>query len=157
MNNKTALRLLCGLLAQLLLLTGCKGPTDSTVSTSLPEDFPLDGAITTGTEATTTTAGGTTTAATTAPATVIDKPITPVTKPGLPPAVPTPTSPPPQPETFPYDKLPVIHINTSNGSNDFATKYTREDKLQGRIDYTDATVSVKNCDAGYTMDTIPPR
>ena len=47
--------------------------------------------------------------------------------------------------------MPEIHINTADGSNSWATKYTRSDKLAGRIDYIDATVSTSMCDDEYII------
>lgn len=61
-------------------------------------------------------------------------------------------------ETFePYELvvpevMPRIDITTPDGDNSWATKYTREDKLNGLIDYTDATVSVTNCDEEYVLN-----
>ena len=42
--------------------------------------------------------------------------------------------------------MPAIYINTPDGSNYWATRYSRSDKLAGRIEYVDATVSTLNCD-----------
>ncbi len=43
------------------------------------------------------------------------------------------------------EPMPVVSITTGDGSNHFATAYVREDKLNGRIDYTDASISVSRC------------
>lgn len=40
------------------------------------------------------------------------------------------------------DEMPVITIAAASGGNQFATAYVREDKLQSRIDFVDATISV---------------
>ena len=45
------------------------------------------------------------------------------------------------PEKYSYypvisEKMPVIYIESLNGSLDFATQYRREDKMAGAIDYT---------------------
>ena len=49
------------------------------------------------------------------------------------------------------EQMPVIYINTPDGSNEWATKYVRNDKLAGNIDYVDATISTGNCDAEYEI------
>ena len=48
-------------------------------------------------------------------------------------------------------KMPAIHINTPDGSNEWATKYNRDSKLQGLIDYVDATVSVDAFEDGLSF------
>ncbi len=45
-----------------------------------------------------------------------------------------------------FEQMPTVEIITENGSNDFITRPTRNDKLAGNIDYVSATVSVKNSD-----------
>ena len=50
--------------------------------------------------------------------------------------------------------IPAIYINTANGDNSWATIYDREDKINGLVDYENATVSVKNCEAGYKMADV---
>ena len=50
--------------------------------------------------------------------------------------------------------MPVIHINTENSSNSWATSYNRNDKLTGRIDYVDATISVDSCDEEYKLKNV---
>ena len=47
--------------------------------------------------------------------------------------------------------LPAIHINTPDAKNEWATKYNRDSKLQGLIEYTDATVSVDAWEDGYKI------
>ena len=42
--------------------------------------------------------------------------------------------------------MPVISISPDSGCSDFATAWVREDKLQGRIDYVDATITVSDGD-----------
>ena len=51
-------------------------------------------------------------------------------------------------------QLPAIHIDTADGSYEFAQKPVREDKLPGGpgIEYVAASVSVSNCDAEYVID-----
>lgn len=53
------------------------------------------------------------------------------------------------------EQMPVINIVTNDGSFDFVTNYKREDKMQGLIDYVDATVSIGNCDDELVLDSIP--
>ncbi|MBQ7323040.1 MAG: CotH kinase family protein [Clostridia bacterium] len=50
--------------------------------------------------------------------------------------------------------MPSIRINTADGKNTWATQYNRNDKLQDRIDYVDATVSVNNCETEYQMSDV---
>lgn len=50
--------------------------------------------------------------------------------------------------------MPIIHINTDDGSSSFATDPRREDKMQGLIDYVGATVSVDNCDEKYILSNV---
>lgn len=50
--------------------------------------------------------------------------------------------------------LPVIHINTPNSNRSWATKYDRESKLAGLIDYVDATVSTESCDESHVMTDV---
>ena len=52
------------------------------------------------------------------------------------------------------ETMPVIHINTANGSNSWATKYNRNDKLAGKIEYVDATISVEECEEEYELTDI---
>ena len=52
------------------------------------------------------------------------------------------------------ETMPAIYINTTDGSNLWATQYNRNDKLAGRIDYVDATVSVNECDEDYAMTDV---
>lgn len=49
------------------------------------------------------------------------------------------------------ETMPEIHITTEDGDNSWATRYDREDKLAGLIEYTDARISVKACDAAYAL------
>ena len=49
------------------------------------------------------------------------------------------------------DVMPTISINTPDGDNSWATKYKRDDKLNDRIDYVDATVSVSDCEEEYQI------
>ncbi len=63
------------------------------------------------------------------------------------------------PEKYSYypvisEKMPVIYIESLNGSLDFATQYRREDKMAGAIDYTDALISVGNCDEEYILEDV---
>ena len=50
--------------------------------------------------------------------------------------------------------MPEIHINTEDGSNVWATKYSRSDKLAGRIDYVNATVSTFMCDDEFIITDL---
>ncbi len=50
------------------------------------------------------------------------------------------------------ENMPVLYINTADGSNLFATKFSRSDKLLDLIDYVDATVSVKNSDDEFEIN-----
>lgn len=50
--------------------------------------------------------------------------------------------------------MPVIHINTEDGKNDWATMYNRNDKLAGNIEYVDATVSVSDCEEEYILSSL---
>ena len=43
------------------------------------------------------------------------------------------------------DVIPRIDVTTADGSNEFATKYDRNDKLAGKIDYVDSTITTSNC------------
>ena len=52
------------------------------------------------------------------------------------------------------NNMPVIHINTEDGSNEWATKYGKSDKTAGNIDYVDATISVNNCEEDYEMTDV---
>ncbi len=47
------------------------------------------------------------------------------------------------------ERMPAIHINTADGSNEWATRHSRWSKLMGLIDYTDATVSTADCEEQY--------
>ncbi len=50
------------------------------------------------------------------------------------------------------DEMPVININTADGSSDFVTQYVLDHKLQGLIDYVDATITVNHCDEQYVIE-----
>ncbi len=52
------------------------------------------------------------------------------------------------------ETMPTIYINTENGDNSWATKYNRNDKLAGNIDYVNATVSVSDCEEEYVLSNI---
>ena len=52
------------------------------------------------------------------------------------------------------ETMPQIHINTEDGSNTWATKYKRSDKMAGRIDYVSATVTVSECEEDYQLTDI---
>lgn len=52
------------------------------------------------------------------------------------------------------EQMPVIRINTADKSNDFATKYNRDNKTRGEIDYVSGTVSVENCDEEFKLTDI---
>ena len=50
--------------------------------------------------------------------------------------------------------MATVYINTTDGSNDWVTKYSQADKIAGNIDYVDATVSVSDCEDEYLMDDV---
>ena len=50
--------------------------------------------------------------------------------------------------------MPAIYINTSDGDNSWVTKYGQQDKINGNIDYVDATISVGNCEEEYEMTDV---
>ena len=52
------------------------------------------------------------------------------------------------------EEMPAIYINTPDGSNEWVTKYNRNDKINGLIKYEKATVSTGNCDDGYVMTDV---
>ncbi|MBQ3067066.1 MAG: CotH kinase family protein [Clostridia bacterium] len=53
------------------------------------------------------------------------------------------------------EQMPRIDINSHSGSNEWATKYNRQDKIDGKVDYVDADVSVSNCDPDWALtDTL---
>lgn len=58
---------------------------------------------------------------------------------------------PSDPEEQQPSVMPQIHITTGDGKNTWATKYTRADKLAGRIDYVDAVVNVTETDGEHTV------
>ena len=39
-------------------------------------------------------------------------------------------------------------------NHDFATKYDRNDKLAGKIDYVGCTITTSNCDEEYILDNV---
>ncbi len=49
-------------------------------------------------------------------------------------------------------KMPSIHISTADGSNDWATKYTRGSKLAGLIDYVNATITTAHCESEQVLN-----
>ena len=50
--------------------------------------------------------------------------------------------------------MPIIHINTKDGLNAFATQFRREDKMAGLIDYVDATIAVTECEDEFAFSDI---
>ena len=50
--------------------------------------------------------------------------------------------------------MPVIHINTEDGNNNWATMYNRNDKLAGSIEYVNASVSVTDCEEEYILSNV---
>ena len=50
--------------------------------------------------------------------------------------------------------MPRIDVTTADGSNEFATKYNRNDKLAGKIDYVDCTITTSNCDEDYILNEV---
>ncbi|MBR7100451.1 MAG: hypothetical protein IKC91_04780 [Clostridia bacterium] len=51
--------------------------------------------------------------------------------------------------------MPAVRINTPTDSdNTWATAYNRNDKLQDRIDYVDATITVNNCEEDYKLTDV---
>ena len=51
-------------------------------------------------------------------------------------------------------QMPAIYINTPDGDNSWVTKYNRNDKVNDRIEYVDATVSTGNCDTEYAITDV---
>lgn len=51
-------------------------------------------------------------------------------------------------------KMPKISVTTPDGSNEFATKYNRNDKLAGLIDYVDCTITTSNCEDDYLLQDV---
>ena len=49
------------------------------------------------------------------------------------------------------ETMPRIQINTSDGDSSFATKYGMQDKIEGKVDYVDCTISVDKCDEEYVI------
>lgn len=47
-------------------------------------------------------------------------------------------------------QMPAVRINTTDGSNDFATKYDKSTKDQ--IEYVEATIVVDNCETAYELE-----
>ena len=52
------------------------------------------------------------------------------------------------------EKMAAIYINTTDGSNLWATRYNRNDKLADRIKYVDATVSTDSCEEEYKLTDV---
>ena len=52
------------------------------------------------------------------------------------------------------EKMPKISVKTTDGSNEFATKYNRNDKLAGLIDYVDCTITTSNCEDDYLLQDV---
>lgn len=52
------------------------------------------------------------------------------------------------------DDMPIISINTADGSNSFVTDFGREDKLQGRIEYVDALITVNSGDENFDFSGV---
>ena len=52
------------------------------------------------------------------------------------------------------DNMPIISINTADGSNSFVTDFGREEKLQGLIDYVDATITVNSGDENFDFSGV---
>ena len=52
------------------------------------------------------------------------------------------------------DDMPIISINTADGSNSFVTDYGRDEKLQGLIDYVDAFISVNSGDEKFDFSDV---
>ncbi len=52
------------------------------------------------------------------------------------------------------DEMPIIRINTDDGSNAFATNYNRDNKVRGEIDYVSGNVSIENCEEEYILTDI---
>ena len=49
------------------------------------------------------------------------------------------------------EKLPEIHITTADKENTWATRYKRQDKLMGQIEYTSALIDVTDCEEEYRI------
>lgn len=52
------------------------------------------------------------------------------------------------------EQMPKISVTTEDGSNDFATKYNRNDKLNGLIDYVDCKITTSNCEDDYILEDV---
>lgn len=52
------------------------------------------------------------------------------------------------------DEMPVIRIDTDDGSNAFATDYNRDNKVRGEIEYVTGKVSVENCEEKYLLKDV---
>lgn len=52
------------------------------------------------------------------------------------------------------ETMPQVHINTADGSNSWATRYNRNDKLSGNIEYVNATVSITECENEYELTDL---
>lgn len=54
-------------------------------------------------------------------------------------------------DVFEAGVMPRIDITTPDGDSGFATDYVRNDKLAGKIEYVDASVSVSGCEPQYAL------
>lgn len=52
------------------------------------------------------------------------------------------------------DNMPIISINTVDGSNSFVTDYGRNEKLQGLIKYVDALITVNSGDENFDFSDV---
>ena len=51
-------------------------------------------------------------------------------------------------------EMPIVYINTADGSNDFITVPNQNSKLNGEIEYVDATISIKDSDGSFALEDI---
>lgn len=49
------------------------------------------------------------------------------------------------------ETMPRIQINTPDGDSSFATKYGMQDKIEGKVDYVDCTISVDRCEDEFVL------
>ena len=52
------------------------------------------------------------------------------------------------------NEMPAVYINTTSGSNSWATDLNQQSKLNNQIEYNEATISVKNCEEKYAMENV---
>lgn len=50
------------------------------------------------------------------------------------------------------ETMPRIQINTPDGDSSFATKHGMQDKIEGKVDYVDCTISVDRCEDEFVIE-----